>query len=242
MDRKTERRRRLKRPVALTVFGIFFLVFPFVNFFYIAGQTGYRLSNPLFLLLPGIWPVSLFMVAAFIVGLGLLKVKRWGWRLFLTFALCLIAYNLLTIIIQWNAYNIGSLLRSILAIAAVLYFCQKDVSAPYFKMYPRGWRMEKRRPVQISLTIDTHPFITRDFSPSGFYVDWEDCADFHLPGDSVEIIILIENEQFDFEGGVVRMDENGAGIALRNMNREKRKKLRTLIRKSLNKIPDRSAA
>lgn len=217
-NKPRQRRRRLARPGTLVFFGLVFLLLPIVNYF----AYSYRYSIPpemAGLILKSMpLPFAVLMFLSFPVGIGLLLVKKWGWFLFLLYAGLLVCYDIYVIITNPDPYNFLALINAVLGCAAVLYFSRKDVSAPYMKMYPRGWRGQRRKPFEIPVKVNETQLKSRDFSPTGFYADWPDCP--HNPNESVRLIFELEGEHFHIKGGVVRVDDNGAGIAFRDLTDE----------------------
>ena len=219
-----ERRKRYKRPLSLVIIGTLFLLFPIWNYLSICIMSGYPYYRPLYVLGKMDPLVVLLMVLSLAVGVGLLLVKRWGWRLFFAFAALLIGYNVWAVFSLPDYWiNIMYLVYSALGVAAAIYFLRPDISTPFMKMYPRGWRFEKRQPVQHDIKIDGKPFKTRDLSPRGLYVDWPEC-DAEV-GQEVEI----EVEGMLLKGGIVRIDSSGAGIAFRYQRKESRNTIKNLL-------------
>lgn len=148
---KKDRRKRLKRPKTLLCFGTLFLILPIINYFYIANQLEFNYKE-FSVVLKSIDSFALFLlIIPIFVGIGILFVQKWGWWLFLIYSILLIVYDIYALILSPTYFNIGVLLRSIFGIFAIIYFTRKDISAPYFKMYPRGWRGEKRKPIEMEI-------------------------------------------------------------------------------------------
>ena len=236
---RRDRRRRLAPPRTLRLFGGLFLAAPVFNYLQIAWATGYSPRNPFFLLLPGIWPSALPLFASFVVGVGLLRGKKWGWLAFLVFAAGLIAFNGVAVATHPAGRNLWALFWAALAIASVIYFCRPDIAAPYFKMYPRGWRLERRFPLRLRVLLDGDPHETTDASDTGVYV--------HLPtegfevGQAVALTLPDEGAELSLAGGVVRVDAEGLGIAFRDLDKDRRRKLHSLLRKAARVPPSPQA-
>ncbi|HMU84024.1 MAG TPA: PilZ domain-containing protein [Leptospiraceae bacterium] len=211
-----ERRRRIRRPWTLLLFGIVFLLLPFINYFAITQQLHLNWKHAWLGLKMLSVPEIILTVFPFVIGIGLLMVKRWGWWLFLSYAAILIVYDLFTIVRSPGAYNGLALAQSVLGIAAVIYFVRKDVSAPYMKMYPRGWRLQKRRPIQFEVIVDGIRRKTADASESGLFVLWDEC--YREPGEEVQVTFTLQGNQYTCRAGIVRVDENGAGVAFRRVD------------------------
>ena len=98
----------------------------------------------------------------------------------------------------------------------IVFFLRKDISAPYFKLYPRGWRGEKRKPVELDVIIDDRKYKTKDVSSNGVYVDWKDC-DKELGDEIIIRFKQVDNNSLPKEAkvGIVRIDEVGVGLAFR---------------------------
>lgn len=207
-----ERRRRILPPRSLVLLGWIVALFPLFNYFYLAHSMQTPWRYPTFLLLPGVRWVLPALILAPVAAWGLLRIKKWGWYAFLFFALYLIFHNGLALIHNPALPNAGALISVLLGTTIAIYLCQKDVAAPYFRMYPRGWRYQKRRPVQTALKINGKEYQTNDLSESGFYVQMEPVErEAMVVGQSCQIELNGENK----EAGVVRLDEAGVGFALR---------------------------
>ncbi|MCB1137608.1 MAG: PilZ domain-containing protein [Leptospiraceae bacterium] len=219
-----ERRKRYKRPISLVIIGALFLLFPVWNYLSICIMSGYPYLRPLYVFSKMDPLVVLIMALSLGVGLGLLLVKRWGWRLLFLFAAALIGYNLWAVISLPDYWvNIMYLVYTVLGLAAAVYFLRPDISTPYMKMYPRGWRFEKRHPVKQQVQINGRAFETRDLSRRGLYVDWADC---NLEvGQEVDV----EIDGMLLKAGVVRIDSNGAGLAFRYQRPESRKAIKKIL-------------
>jgi hypothetical protein len=158
-------RKRYNRPLSLIIIGGLFLLFPVWNYLSICVQAGYPYWRPLYVLQRIDLFVLVLMGLSFAVGVGLLMVKRWGWRLLFVFAAMLVGYNIWAIVSLPDYWlNIVYLLQTVLGLGAAVYFLKPDMSAPYVKMYPRGWRFERRQPVQQKVQINGRTFQTRDLS------------------------------------------------------------------------------
>lgn len=225
--KKEDRRKRLSKPRALLVFGAVFMVLPVLNYFLVAYrlEIHYSLVAIVFSRMPAHTLVMLGL--PFVVGIGLLQVKKWGWWAFLCYAVLLLSHNTVSFIIDPGYYNFGSIFNSLIFFIAIVYFTRKDISAPYFKMYPRGWRLQQRKPVVMKIKVNEMQLETNDFTQSGFYVEW---ADHDLsPGDEVQVRVTpAEGEERVLTGGVVRVDAAGAGIAFRRLDRESNEYLESI--------------
>lgn len=220
------RRKRLAKPKALVVFGMAFLALPIMNFLAFSVQNRISLQFPdrAFQSMDPVFLVLLF--APFFAGIGLIRIKKWGWYFFLGYALVLICYNLIVLFLNPVIFNLAAIINAGLGVLAVFYFTRRDISTPYMKMYPRGWRGQRREPLQIPVEIDGVQLMTRDLSRTGLYVEWPECP--HDPTDAVGIRFTLEGHFFELDGGVVRVDGTGAGVAFRELNDEQERMLARL--------------
>ena len=218
-----ERRRRLARPRALMIFGALFCAMPLFNYLGFVHQYQLTWHLPQ-RVLPNLPLAALvMMIAAPIVGAGLLRVQKWGWYALLAYAGTLISYDFYVLARSPVLYNYLALLNTLPALAAAIYFIRPDIAAPYMRMYPRGWRFHRREPLQITVTTDGRQHETRDFGAGGFYADWPACP--YRPGDSAAVFFELNGRQYETTGGVVRVDPDGVGIAFRGLDRDTRREI-----------------
>lgn len=214
------RRRRLSRPWTLLIAGLAFLLIPVVNYVALTMHHGLPLIAWQ-AALGRLHPYAIFLLAAPLpIGVGLLLVKRWAWYAFLVYSMLLLLHNLATLLLQPDGYNFAALFGAGLGIALLVFFARQDISAPYLKTYPRGWRFQRRKPVETAVRINDTPLRTRDLSVTGFYSDWPDCP--LGANQSVRVALTIGDRTVEMEGGVVRLDENGVGIAFRRASEEQK--------------------
>lgn len=226
--RRFIKRRRLSRPWSLIAVGTAFLCLPVINYFGIAAQYQIPFELPA-LVLRAMPPILIVLwLAPLPIGAGLLLVKRWGWQSFLVYSLILIGYNLYVFVADSDRYNMAALITTTLGVAMVIFFVRKDMSAPYIKSYPRGWRYQRRRPVVTPVRVDGRDLATRDLSEAGFYVDWEGCT--LAPNSAVNIELKLDSETLKLQGGLVRIDDHGAGVAFRGLTRAHRRSLKNFLR------------
>jgi len=223
----SERRKRVTIPKRVAALAIFLLVLPFANLAYLGYANEVSLKD--FLKIP--LRLSLFSNATFFlpffVSIGLLSVTRFGWFSFLGYCGILFSQNIYSAIILPGLQNFGALFRTFVWMAVTIYFVRKDISAPYFKMYPRGWRLQKRNPIEMEVKINGETKKTRDVSSSGFYVNWENC-NLELNRE-VDLEFETARKQLKLKAGVVRIDPVGVGFAFRNLSGENRKVIGELM-------------
>ena len=129
---RQDRRRRVRRPPTLTLFGVAFLFMPLINYVAIAMRTGTAIMD-----VAAVFDrLNTFEIALLFgsipVAIGLLLVKKWGWWTFLAYAVALIAYNATVFALQPFAGNLGALLPGALRDAGHrLYHAQRHQRAVY---------------------------------------------------------------------------------------------------------------
>ena len=77
--------------------------------------------------------------------------------------------------------------------------------------------MQKRNPIEINIILDGQKLQMRDVSESGIYVNMPKC-NLNI-NQTVKLIIPTSEGDLQLEAGVVRVDEDGAGIAFRNVSK-----------------------
>ncbi|MBP7283043.1 MAG: PilZ domain-containing protein [Leptospiraceae bacterium] len=205
-------------PKTILSAGVFLIFYPIVNLF---GIAFYYKNFSLDFLSKNISIVQFILIFfPVIIGIGLIRIQKWAWYSFLIYAILLIGFNFYGAIKNPVLFNYISILEVIVVSFLIAYFLRKDISSPYFKLYPRGWRGEKRKPIQKNLLIDNISKTTRDFSEAGFYVDWDN-PNLEL---NSEVTVEIKNgsDKQKFPAGVVRIDSNGVGFAFRRLTKEDR--------------------
>ena len=216
---KSERRKRVQIPKSILFSGILLLSFPAINLVYLHFYYEISVWEVLEVL---DWKYIFFFVCAPVLGIGLLFVRKWAWWGLLVFSGALVSFDAITLFSTPDKFHIFSLGFTFAGFTLLFFFLRKDIAAPYFKLYPRGFRAEKRDPIQISVNVDGQLFTTKDVSETGIYVNWKDCN--RNLGDEV-LLEFPESKSLEKnlqnvvtatrKGGVVRIDPNGAGIAFR---------------------------
>lgn len=213
-----ERRKRISRPLPVIIFGIIFLLLPFINYINFAYHFQIPFTNVMEVLKTVDAVAVVLAIIPFAVGIGILLVKRWGWFLFLVYSILVLVYDALVSISDPTEPNIMTLVQSAIGFTAIFYFLKPDISAPYMKMYGRGWRFQVRKPIEMDIAVNDLKLKTRDISPAGFYVEWPTCP--YELNQEVNVSINIERQMLNLKAGVVRLDETGAGFAFRSIDRE----------------------
>jgi hypothetical protein len=220
-----ERRRRIARPLPILVFGVVFLLLPIANYIDFAYKLDISPSNFFFVIKNTNIFALVLAVLPFPVGIGILLVKRWGWWSFLLYSILTIFYNILVLISESEEMvgNAITLIQSSIGFTAMFYFLKPDISAPYMNIDSRGWRFQRRKPIETKVVINGLPLLTKDFSATGFYVEWPSST--LSLNQEVKIDLNLDGEDFKLNGGIVRIDERGVGLAFRSLEKEIQRKL-----------------
>lgn len=210
---RLQRRRRVAVPKRVLVFGLIFILLPAANYIATCIRLKLDFAEWRGVLYALTWIEIILMIAPIAIGIGLLRVQKWGWQLLMLYAFLLTAHNMHRFIKRPVGRNTDALINSVIGLATAFYFLRRDISAPYMRMYPRGWRLQNRKPIQMIIRINGLSYLTRDVSLGGVYVSWSDCP-LNI-NEQVVLEIPVSGETFTLSGGIVRIDEDGAGVAFR---------------------------
>ena len=200
----------------LVAFGVLFLVLPLVNLLGLAWHRSIPLSETMRIVRGMPTLMFLFWVTPPAVGIGLLRVSRWGWWLFLVYAPSLALYNLIVYLRVATLYNTAAIGQTLIALGAMAYFLRRDAYAPYLSATARGWRHARRVPLVVPISIDGVARKTINLSGRGCYVEWPGCD--RRPGDAVALELELLGQRFTLTGGITRIGATGIGVAFRNLD------------------------
>ncbi len=229
-----ERRKRQKKPLAIIIISIVFFSLPFFNYISLVYRNNIALTDFVtayeFLTIPPIGIIGIILLLLpFAVGVAILSVKKWGWYFFIAYALALIVFNLAVLIKHPVAYNIFANIQTLFLFSAIIYFMQKNISAPYMHAYPRGWRMQHRKLLEISVTIDGKPYKTKDIGNAGIFAIWPNCN--KNINDEFKVSFELDGQSFTEIGAIARIEEEGVGIAFREISDDTKKQLKKTLKK-----------
>ncbi|MCE9501785.1 MAG: PilZ domain-containing protein [Leptospira sp.] len=175
-----------------------------------------------------------FLAFFFLIGLGLLKVKKWAYYSFLGFVICFLFYCvwiLISISIPafyssaFSKFTKADILLNISAILVILflivYFLHREISSPYLGI-TKGWRISPRDtlPIKFECRIGETPYqkgITENISSGGCFLITEDFQQ-NLPeaGQLILLNLFLEEEtsfeKITVQGEVVRVRDGAPGI------------------------------
>lgn len=160
-------------PKPILIIGIFYLFTPVWS--YLATSQYLNISVADFSkLISTFSKFSLFLnFLGFILGLGILGVKRWGYFLFLGFNFILILHGLYLLFTKgFQETFVLNLVYTFVPFVIILYFLNKEISTPYLTLIPRGFRKKWRTEIPIGGYIILNGgtkmrLVTMDISPTG---------------------------------------------------------------------------
>lgn len=160
-------------PLPILIIGLFYLFTPIWSYW----ATSVYLDIPFFEFSKLFGTFSKLSLAlnfiGFLLGLGILGVKRWGYLLFLAFNTILIGHGLYLLLTKGLQKTFTlNLLYTLLPFLIILYFLNKEISTPYLTLIPRGFRKKWRTEIPIGgyLILEGGTkmrMVTMDISPSG---------------------------------------------------------------------------
>jgi hypothetical protein len=204
-----------KRPLSITIIALLYLLEPIGNIGFAAWANNLPVFGPAGVLAHLIWSDWLVLALFPLVAAGIFMVRPWGWYLFLTFSVALIAYNLIVHFYLNPNYGFPTVLVFIVIISAVsALFLRRHVQAPYFNPRLRWWEVASRFRVNLQARLSTNhhgPLCVQllDISTTGCFVDY------HGPlqvGESAWLLIRCAHSEISCLGTLVRQAVDGTGI------------------------------
>lgn len=223
-------------PLPIRIIGIFFILTPVTSFMAKAlimevPMTEFRIILKSFT----IFNFGLNFIG-FLIGLGLIGVKRWGYFLFLAFNTILILHSMYitfdfmagdkvvrefyiyrylkvaneTEAYQRFAFNFAFVLASF---SFILYFLNAEISKPYLTLLPRGFRKKWRTEIPIKgYILDTLgnklELTTVDVSPSGCLASVSGPV---KDEDDYTVVLDLEKE-WKVNASMVRIEDKNVGL------------------------------
>ena len=226
-----------KRPLSIVIITIVYFLEPVGNLMQAAFINNLPFLGEYGILSRLIWSDWVILGLFPVVAVGVYRVERWGWYLFISFSVLLISYNIIVYHFLNPNYSFETIILFIIIITGIsTFFFRKHVYAPYFNPRLRWWEIAARYRVTLNTTLLTSngakEFHTLDISETGCFVD--DKAE--LAEDSfVWLIINCRGIEINCSGKIVRKagpkeKHAGYGIMFQDMPKEMKKKIKHLIR------------
>jgi len=224
-----------KRPLSITIITLIYLFEPVRNVLQASLVNDMPVFGPSGILSHLLWSDWVILSLFPVVALGVYRVRKWGWYLFVLFSCVLIAYNVFAYKMNPN-YGLETVLLFISTITVMsAFFLRKHVYAPYFRPRLRWWEHAARYRVHLESRILTdsgsEPCTTWDISESGCFLSTERPLE---EGSLVMVKIRCKGVGLDCLGKVVRKagegeSVRGYGILFQGIPKETRRTLRLLI-------------
>jgi hypothetical protein len=228
-----------KKPLSIIIIAMIYFFLPvgnliqaaFINDLPILGENGI-LSRLL-------WSDWIILCLFPVAGLGVYRVRKWGWYFFVVFSFILISYNLVVYYFLNPNCSFEPVLLFILIITGMSsFFFRKHVYAPYFNPRLRCWEAANRYRIPLSATIfsekrkSLHKCQVLDISVTGCFIDYDKDL---KEGNRVWLKIDFYGTVIQCSGQVVRKSDpkethSGYGIMFKKLAKDSKKKIRTLVR------------
>ena len=207
-----------KKPPPLVVIGAIYLLLPAFNVLSLMARFRVGLVAALLH-----FPLAghALMLAAPVVAVGLFRVRRWAYFLFLGHAAVLLCYNLYFVLKYSHSYYWLSLFQTGCGIAVIGYFLRREVSAPYLSLVPRGWRHHLRQKVVCGAEVDGKRHLTNDLSETGCFL--VETGDALRLGQRLRLALETGAEaRLHLSGRVIRLGPEGCGVRFNTRRKERR--------------------
>ena len=91
-----------------------------------------------------------------------------------------------------------------------------------------GWRLQKRKPIEMEVSVNGKSLKTTDVSSTGFYAVWVDCP--YNINQEVNVHFALENKVYDLQAVIVRVGATGVGVAFRGLQKLVSKELSGFVK------------
>lgn len=229
------------RPLPITLLASFLLAAPIVILIYLLCGNDWNIIS-------SAEQISMHMlllaVASYVVGIGIWKVRPWGFYSLIGLTLGVVAYNIYEYYIAPETLSHLNLLLIVGFAIAVYFITREHVTAPYFNPRVRWWERADRLDVnlqgefQIKDKKVRYPIL--DISSTGCFVAFKDIVN---PDDLIPMHITLLDFDFSVVLRVIRHSENpeGYGLMYVDMDRKQQneiKKIMNYLYKSSEKTRD----
>ena len=181
----------------------------------------------------------IFATGAYIAGLGLWRVKPWGYGFYLGFAAVVVGFNIYQFSMYQESIDYLNVVSCALVVAGAGVLLSGDTTAPFFNPRLRWWERSERTTARIigtftfeSQTIDKEIL---DLSKTGIFSDLPFALDV---GDIVQCKVQYEGILFEPSLKMIRSTENPKGYGLMyykmtwNQHRSVSRIFNSLVKKS----------
>lgn len=150
--------KKIVKPIPLTVIAVFLMISPFCNIYeylFFGKTTHWLLVRHPF----GVQSlVGLAMILApLLSGIGIFLIRPWGWFLYLAFSFFTVGFGLYRIFSVQSLFAYLISLMNMAIVATSIYVISKNVRTPYLSNEFRGWRIHKRVPLALPVSLLFYP-------------------------------------------------------------------------------------
>lgn len=228
----------LQRHIVITILATIFLLIPpsLVVFLAVRSQGSVEMAASAITL-----NLLILAIGAYIVGLGLWRVRPWGFFALFVFSAGIIGYNVYKMLSesqQLDQWDIAVLVGVTVAMALSL---RRQVSAAYFNPRLRWWERAER--VQVNLEADLEidgnkkrvPVL--DVSNTGIFVKLEGLQ----AGDTMKVHLVVADFNIEAMAKAIRITPNGTGLMFTDVSWATGRDLKRLIKYLQNLAEENSA-
>jgi hypothetical protein len=217
----------LQRHIVITVLATIFLLIPpgLVIFLVVRSQGSFEMAASAITL-----NLLIVAIGTYIVGLGLWRVRPWGFFALFVFSACIIGYNVYKMLSesqQLDQWDIAILVGITVAMALSL---RRQVSAAYFNPRLRWWERAERVQVNLEVELEIDGNKKRvpvlDISNTGIFVKLDGLQ----AGDSMGVHLVVADFTIDAMAKAIRIAPNGTGLMFVDLNWSTSRDLKRLIK------------
>lgn len=175
-------------PVLLTILGYIYIVSPVGYYIYYTAKSQASFLNIADVLTytGNPWFTVQFLAVILItplVGIGLVKKRKWGLRLFFGYGIVLILLNGINYSLNPALFNIGQISVNIILLLVLLLFTRLELQAPFYRpeWHTRVKRHKRAVPVAYDLSDTQIESITVDISEEGCFISSENLPKIGTP-------------------------------------------------------------
>ncbi len=222
-----------KRPLSFTFISLCYFVAPLVQIAQIAYFNDWPFLGPRSVF----YHLSIYewsILAVFpVIAIGLFKVTKWGYSLFIAFSAFLILNNALNYFVS-PTYNTNILMLVQIFLAGLVgLFLQKHNSAPYFNPQLKWWERDARYHVNLGARLKVGQNMTDcnilDISKGGCFAQLDKRC---ILGNTYWLTINLDDIHFNVMGRVMwdsKFNPKGYGLMFVGMQEGELRALRTLM-------------
>jgi len=210
-----------KKPLSIKFFAACFLIAPIFNILLLSWVNKWPLTGPRAVIERFSAYEQIILLFFPIVAVGIWRVAKWGYYLFMAFSIMIVAHNFYVLLSHKLYSSYVVLLFQVTTFSVIGFFLQKHITAPYFNPKLRWWESPTRFKTLIAGSVQylgkLHDVEVLDVSKGGCFV----YCNKHLNlGDEIILEFTYNGNLFRSSGDIVWMSERaptGFGIKFKNI-------------------------